>query len=174
MSHSLQPYGLYKSCQAPLSMGFSRQEYWSCCSCCSVAQSCLTLWDPMDWSMPGFPVLPISHSLFKLMSIESVMPSNFSYSVNPFSSCHHSFPASRSFPISPSLHQVVKVLELQPQHQFPPMNIQDWFPLGLTSWISLQSKGLSRVFSNTTVQKHQFFSTQLSLWPNSHIHTWLL
>ena len=55
-----------------------------------------------------------------------------------------------------------------------PMNSQDWFPLGLTGWISLQSKGLLRVFSNTTVQKHQFFSTQLSLWSNSHIHTWSL
>ena len=55
-----------------------------------------------------------------------------------------------------------------------PMNIQDWFPLGWTGWISLQSKGLSRVFSNTTVQKHQFFNAQLSLWSNSHIHTWLL
>ena len=55
-----------------------------------------------------------------------------------------------------------------------PMNIQDWFPLGWTGWISLQSKGLSRVFSNTTVQKHQFFGIQPSLWSNSHIHTWLL
>ena len=55
-----------------------------------------------------------------------------------------------------------------------PMNIQDWFPLGWTGWISLQSKGLSRVFSNTTVQKHQFFSPQLSLYSNSHIHTWPL
>ena len=55
-----------------------------------------------------------------------------------------------------------------------PMNIQDWSPLGLTGWISLQAKGLSRIFSNTTVQKHQFFSAQLSLWYNSHIHTWLL
>ena len=56
----------------------------------------------------------------------------------------------------------------------PPMNIQDWFPLGWTSWLFLQSKGLSRVFSNTTVQNLQFFITQLSLWSNSHIHTWLL
>ena len=55
-----------------------------------------------------------------------------------------------------------------------PVTIQNWFPLGLTGLISLLSTGLSRVFSNTTVQKHQFFSTQLSLWPNSHIHTWLL
>ena len=55
-----------------------------------------------------------------------------------------------------------------------PMNIQDWFPLGWTAWISLLSKGLSRVFSSTTVQKHQFFGAQLSLWSDSHIHTWLL
>ena len=67
-------------------------------------------------------------------------------------------------------HQVAKVLELQPQHQ----NTQDWSPLRWTSWISLQSRGLARVFSCTTVQKHQFFGTQLSSQSNSHIHTWLL
>ena len=67
-----------------------------------------------------------------------------------------------------SSHQVAKVLEFQLQHQSFPVNIQDWFPLGLTDWISLQSKGLSRVFSNTTVQKHQFFSAQLSLVQLSH------
>ena len=66
-----------------------------------------------------------------------------------------------------------QVLEFQSTSVLP-MNIQDWFPLGWTGWISLQSKGLSRVFSNTIVQKHWFFSTQLSLWSNSHIHTWLL
>ena len=71
------------------------------------------------------------------------------------------------------LHQVAKVLEFQLQHQSL-MNIQDWFPLGWTGWLSLQSKGLSRVFSNTTVQKHQFFSIQLFLQSKSHIHTWLL
>ena len=69
-----------------------------------------------------------------------------------------------------SSHQVAKVLEFQLQHQFLPMNTQDWSPLGWTCWISLQSKGLSRVFSNTTVQKH----AQFSLWSTSHIHTWLL
>ena len=71
-------------------------------------------------------------------------------------------------------HQVAKVLEFQLQHQSFQMNIQDWFPLGLTNLISLQSKGLSRVFSNTTVWKHQFFGAQPSLWSNSQIHTWLL
>ena len=73
-----------------------------------------------------------------------------------------------------SSHQVAKVLEFQPQHQSLTMNIQDWFPLEFTGWISLQSRGLSRVFSNTTVQKHWFFGIQLSLQFNSHIHTWLL
>ena len=87
-----------------------------------------------------------------------------SSSVVPFSSHHlQSFPASGSFPMSgffPSDGQSIGVSASAP---VLPMNIQDWFPLGLTSWISLQSKGLSRVFSNTTVQKHQFFSAQLSL-----------
>ena len=93
-------------------------------------------------------------------------------SVVPFSSCLQSFEALGSFPTSQffaaggqSIGASASVL---------PMDIQDWFPLGLTSWISLQSKGLSRVFSNTTVQKHQFFGAQRSLWSNSHIHTWQL
>ena len=77
-----------------------------------------------------------------------------------------------------SSHQVAKVLEFQLQLSASasvlPMNVQDLFPLGWTDWISLKSKGLSRVFSNTTVQKHQFFSSLLSLWCNSHIHTCLL
>ena len=83
-----------------------------------------------------------------------------SSSIIPFFSCFKSFPASGSLCEEQwvcSLHQVAKVLEFQLQH------IQGWFPLGLTGWISLQSKGLSRVFSNTTVQKHQFFDAQLSL-----------
>ena len=92
-----------------------------------------------------------------------------SSSVAPFSSCPQSFPASGSFPMShlftsgrQSTGASASVL---------PMNTQDWSPLGWTGWISLQSKGLSRVFSNTTVQKHQFFSAQLSLWSSSHNHT---
>ena len=71
-----------------------------------------------------------------------------------------------------SSHQVAKVLEFQLQHQS--FNTEDWSPLGWTSWTSLQSRGLWRVFSNTTVQKHQFFGVQPSLWSNSHICTWLL
>ena len=89
--------------------------------------------------------------------------STISSSVVPFSSCLQSFPASRSFKwVSPS-HQVAKVLEFQLFSISPSMNTQDWSPLGWTSWISLQSKGLSRVLSNTTVQKYQFFGNQLSL-----------
>ena len=95
-----------------------------------------------------------------------------SSSVVPFSSCLQSFPASESFPMSHffasgghSNGASASVL---------PMSIQDWFPVGLTGLISLLSKGLSRVFSNVTVQMHQFFGAQLSLWFNSHIHTWQL
>ena len=95
-----------------------------------------------------------------------------SSSAIPFSSHLQSFPASRSFPTSQFFKSGGQ--SIGSSASVPPMNIQDWFPLGWTGWISLQSKGLSRVFSNTTVQKHQFSSTQLSLQSHSHIHTWLL
>ena len=97
-----------------------------------------------------------------------------SSSVILFFSCLQSFPASGSFPVSQLFTSDGHSIGVSASASVLPVNIQDWSPLGWTGWISLQSKGLSRVFSNTTVQKHQFFSTQLSLWPNSHIHTWLL
>ena len=97
-----------------------------------------------------------------------------SSSIVPFSSCLQSFPASGSFPMSQFFASGGQSIGVSASTSVLPMNIQDWFPLGLTDWISLQSKGLSRVLSNTTVQKHQFFSTQSSLWSNSHIQTWLL
>ena len=116
-----------------------------------------------------------SWSILKLMSIKSVMPSNYSSSVVPLSSFRlPPFPASGSFQMNqffPSGGQSIGVLA---SASVLPMNIKDLFPLGWTGWISLKSKGFSRVFSNTTFQKHQFFSTQLSLQSNSHIHTWLL
>ena len=115
----------------------------------------------------------VSLSLLKLMSIEAVMQSNHS-SVAPFSSCLQSFPASGLFPISWLFASGDQSIGASASASVPPMNIQDWFPSGLTGLISLQSKGLSRVFSNTIVQNHQFFSAQPSLWSNSHIHTWLL
>ena len=97
-----------------------------------------------------------------------------SLSVVPFSSCLQSFPASGSFPVSQFFTSGGHSIGVSALAPVLPMNIQDWFPLGWTGWISLQSKGLSRVFSNTRVQKHQFFGSHLSLWSNSHIHTWLL
>ena len=97
-----------------------------------------------------------------------------SSSVIPISSCHQCFPASGSFQMSPFFASRGQSTGVSASVSVLPVNIQDWFPLRWTGWISLQSKGLSRVFSNTTVQKHQFFSAQLSLQSNSHIHTWLL
>ena len=99
---------------------------------------------------------------------------NISSSVVPFSSHVQSFPASGSFPMSQFFVSGGQNIGASASASVLPMNIQDWFPLGWTGWISLLSKGLSRIFSNTTVQKHQFFSTQPSLRPSSHIHTWLL
>ena len=97
-----------------------------------------------------------------------------SSSVVPFSSCLQYFPASGSFPRSQLFTSGGQSFGDLASKSVIPMNILDWFPLGLTGWISLQSKGFSRVFSNTTVQKYQFFGTQLSLESNSQIHMWLL
>ena len=135
----------------------------------SVAQSCPTLCNPMDCSMPG---LPVHHPLLELAqthvhrdgdAIQPSLPLSFS-----------SPPASGSFPMIKFFASGGQSIGVSASASVLPVNIQDWFPLGWTGWISLLSKGLSRVFSNTTVQKHQFFGTQLSLQSNSHIHTWLL
>ena len=139
---------------------------WSLFQFSSVAQLCLTLCDPMDTSTPG---CPIPHHLnpdtwvdgLKLMSIESMMPSNHLTSIIPFSSCPQSFPASGSFQMSQLFTSGGQSIGVSASASVLPMNIQDWFPLGLTGWISLLSKGLSRVFSNTTVQKHQFSALSL-------------
>ena len=97
-----------------------------------------------------------------------------SSSVVPFSSCPQSFPTSGSFPMSQLFTSGGQNIGVSASTSVLPVNTQDWSPLGWTGWISLQSKGLSRVFSNTTIQKHQFLCTQPSLQSNSHIHTWLL
>ena len=115
-----------------------------------------------------------SRSLLKLMSIELVIHPIISSSVVPFSSHLQSFPASGSFPVNQFFSSGDQNIGASDSASVLPMNIQDWFPLRLTGLISLQAKGLSRVFSNTTVQKHQFFGTQPVLQSNSHIHTWLL
>ena len=97
-----------------------------------------------------------------------------SSSVVPFSSCLQSIPASESFPMSQLFSWGGQRTGVSALTSVLPINIQDWSPLGWTGWISLQSKGLSRVFPNTTVQKHQFFGARLSSQSNSHIHTWPL
>ena len=129
----------------------------------SVAQSCLTLCDPMDCSFP------VHHQLLELAQTH-VHPT-ISSSVMPFSFCLQSFPASGSFLMSQFFTSGGQSFGASSLASVLPKNIQDWFPLQLTGLISLRSKGLSRVFSNTTVQKHQFFGVQLSLRSNSHIHT---
>ena len=143
--------------------------------CCSVARLSPTLCDLMDCSMPGFPVL---HHLLELAQThvhwagDAIQPSHplLGPTLPAFSISQHQdfFPVSQFFAWGGQNFGTLASASV------PPMNIQDWFPLGLTGSISLHSKGLSTVFSNITVQKHQFFGVQPSLWSNSHIHTWLL
>ena len=127
------------------------------------------------WSAAHQASLSITNSwsLDKLMSIESVMPSNHLILCHPLLLLPSIFPRIKVFPISQSFTSGGQSIRVSALASVLPMNIQDWFPLGMTGWISLQSKGLSRVFSNTTAQKYQFFCAQLYLWSNSHIHTWL-
>ena len=115
----------------------------------------------------------ISRGLLKLMSMESMMPSHSLILCCPLLLLPSMFPIIRVFSYEPALHIRWPKFWNSASASVLPMNIQGWFPLRWTGWISLQSRGLSRVFSNTTVQKHQFFSTQLSSQSNSHIHTWL-
>ena len=137
--------------------------------CCSVAHSCPTLCDPMDCSMPDFLVF---HYLPEFAQThENIQPFHPLSSPSPpaFNISQHQF----VFQWVGSSHQEAKILELRLQYQSFQW-IFSWFPLGVTGLISLLSKGLSCVFSSTTVQKHQFFSAQPSLWSNSDIYTWLL
>ena len=115
-----------------------------------------------------------TQGLLKLMSIELVMPSYHLILCCPLLFLHQYFPASGSFQMSQFLTSGGQSIGASASASVLPMNTQYWFPLGWTGWISLQSNVLSRVFSNTTVQKHQFFSAISSLWSNSYIHTWLL
>ena len=137
-------------------------------------QSYLTHCNPMDCSTPGSSVLTDSQSWLKFMPIGLVMVSSH-YILCCRLLLPSVFPSIRVFSNESALHnRWAKDWSFSFSPLVLPVNIQNWSPLEWTGWISLQSKGLSRVFSNTTVQKHQFFGAQLSLWFNSHIHTWLL
>ena len=157
---------MYSKCHTPC---HSQALIWFAVGCLclqfsSVTQSCLTLCDPMDCNMPG---LPVYHQLLGFTQAHVHWVGDASQPSRPLSS-----PSPPTFNLSQHQglfrrvsysHQVAKVLEFSASASVLSMNIQDWFPIGWTGWISLQSKGLSRVFSNTTVQKHQFFGAQLSL-----------
>ena len=145
------------------------------CCCYSVTKSCPTLCSPGAWGTTGFPVLHY------LLDFAQTCIHWISDAIQPFQShlpasppALNLFPASRSFAVSQLLASGGLSIGASASESVLPMNIWGWFPLGLIGWISLQSRGLSRVFSSTTVWKHQFFSAQPSLWSNSHIHTWLL
>ena len=146
---------------------------WPIC-CWSVAKSRPTLCDPMDCSTPSFPVL---HHLPELAQTHVRWVGDVIQPSRPLSSLlllPSIFPSIRVFPMSQLFTSHGQSIGVSASASVLPMNIQDWFPLGWTSWISLLSKGLSRLFSNNIGQKHQFFGSQPSLWSNSHIHTWLL
>ena len=133
------------------------------------------LWDPMDCSTPSFPVL---HHLLEFAQThvhwvgDAIQPSHPLLFSSPPSL--QSFPASGSFPVSQFFTSGGQSIGASASASVLPMNIHGWFPLGLTGLISLQSRGLLRVFSNIVVQTHHFFSAQPSVWSNSHINTWLL
>ena len=167
------------------------------------AWSCPTLHKPMDCCPPGSSVHGFSSIQFSCSVVsDSLWPNELQHARPPcpsqtpgvhsdscpssqwchpaisssvvrFSSCPQSLPASESFPMSQLFAWGGQSTGVSALASFLPKNTQDWSPLGWTGWISMKSKGLSRVFSNTTVQKHQFFGAQLSLQSNSHIHTWL-
>ena len=133
--------------------------------CCLVAKSCLILCDPIAASHQASLSITNSQSLLKLMSLKSVMPSNHLIFCHPLLLLPSIFPSIGVFPMNQFFPSGNQSFGASASATVLPMNTQDWSPLGWTGWILLQSKGLSRAFSNTTVQKHQFFGAQLSLCP---------
>ena len=145
------------------------REFISSVQFSSVTQSCPTLCHPMNRSTPCPSPSPGVHSDSRPSS-QWCHPA-ISSSV-PLSSCLQSCSASGTFPMNQFFASGGQSMGVSASVSVLPMNIQNWFPSGLSGWISLQSKGFSRVFSNTIVQKHQFFGAQPSSQSNSHIHTW--
>ena len=146
----------------------------------SVSQSCPFFATPWITACQASLSITNSQNLLKLMYIETVMPSNHLILCRTLLLPPSVFPSIRVFSNESVLcirwpkFQLQSFIGVSASTSVLPMNTQDWSPLEWTGWISLQSKGLSRVFSNTTVQKHQFFGAQLSWQSNSHIHTWPL
>ena len=137
--------------------------------------SCIWIFEnPWTAALQASLSFTISQSLLKLISIELLMPSNHLIFCRPPLLLSSIFPRIRVFSNESALHIRWSNIRAPASASVLPMNSQDWFALGVTGLISFQSKGLSTVFSNTTVQKHQFFGAQPYLWSNSHIHTWLL
>ena len=169
-SVSIPPFLCYSLILRRIGVGLEREYSFGFC-CCSAAHLCLTLCDPMDCSTPGFLSFTNTQKLAQThvhWVSDAIQPSHLlSSPSSAFSLSQH----QGLFQSVSSLHQVAKVLEFQLQHQSFQQIFRISFRIGL---ISFHSKGLSRVFSNTTVQKHRFFSIQPSWWSNSHIHTWLL
>ena len=154
---------------------YPKNDNHCCCCCCSVTKSCLTLCNPMDCGTPGFPVLHyLSEFARNSCSLSQWCHPALSSSFIPFSFCPQSFPASVPFPMNWLFASGSQSIGASASASVLPRNIQDWFPLGCTGWISLQSKGLSRVFSSIAILKHHFLCAWPSLWFNSHIHIWLL
>ena len=151
--------------------GWLRQNNYQSVQSLSRVQLFATPWTA---ACQTFLSITNSGSLLKLMSIESVIPTNHLILCQPLLLLPSIFPSIRSFPISQFFASGGQSIRVSASASVLPMNIQDWFPLGWTDWIFLQSKGLLRVFSNTTVQKHQFFGAQFSSQSNSLIHTWPL
>ena len=156
-----QSYAALCDPHAPLSMEFSRQEY---SSEFSSVQSLSSVWlfaTPWTAAHQAFLSITNSQSPHKPIPLSQWCHPTTSSSVVPFSSCLQSFPVSGSFPMGQFF--TLGGQSISASASLLLMNIQGWFHLGLIGWISLQSKGISRLFSNTTVEKHQFFSAQLSL-----------
>ena len=146
----------------------------NCCSCFSRSILSDSLW-PHGLQHARLPCpSPTARGFSNSCPLSWWCHPTISSFVIPFSSCLQSFPASGPFPVSQFFKSGGQSIAVSTSASVLPKNIQDWFPLGWTGWISLQFKGYSRVFSNTTVQKHQFFGAQPSSQSNSHIHTWPL
>ena len=154
-----------------LGMVYVDHQFSSVQFSCSVMSDSLRLHEPQHARPPCPSPTPGVHP--KLCPLSWWCHPTISSFVVPFSSCPQSFPASGSFPVSQLFAWGGQSIGVSASASVLPMSTQDWSPSGWTDWISLQSKGLSRVFYNTTVQKHQFFGAQLSSQSNSHIHTWL-